>query len=68
MARPKKVSPTRKVSIYFDAALADKIDLLLYDSFQHRVPYEAWRNLLEPMLRDWLERRVDPSIQKESQS
>ena len=55
MGRPKLVEPTERVHFHMPQGLYARIALSLHSEVEGRVPYGAWGNLINPLLKDHLE-------------
>ena len=55
MGRPKLVEPTERVHFHMPQGLYARIALSLHSEVEGRVPYGAWGNLVNPLLKDHLE-------------
>ena len=58
MGRPKKLMKTTAKNIRLPIDLVTKIDLLLYDELEERVPFAAWQTLLTKLLKQHLTAQV----------
>ena len=55
MGRPKLVEPTERVHFHMPQGLYARIALSLHSEVEGRVPYGAWGNLINPLLKEHLE-------------
>lgn len=53
-SRPPRRTVRREV--FLPAELVARVDLILYDAAQGRVPYRAWADFLTPLIREELAR------------
>lgn len=58
MGRPKKLIKTTAKNIRLPTDLVQKVDLLLYDNLEERVPFAAWQTLLTNLLQQHLTAQV----------
>jgi len=55
LGRPKLVEPTERVHFHMPQGLYARIALSLHSEVEGRVPYGAWGNLINPLLKEHLE-------------
>lgn len=60
MPRPKKDNTEKSLSI--PRELAVRVDLLLYSAVEERVPFGAWSQYVENLIRADLEARREKSV------
>lgn len=53
--RPKLASPRTSRHVYIDEALNAEVDLLLFSPGKGKIAYGSWSNLVEALLRQWVE-------------
>lgn len=54
MPRPKKANPTERMTVYVEAELLQKVDILLTNPLSGNIKYGARSALVERLLREWL--------------
>lgn len=59
MPRPKAITPSVEKSISLPVDLCAKVDLLLLDPLEAKIPHGAWSRLLQSLIREWLEKHQD---------
>ena len=57
MARPKNVIPTEKVSVQFEQPILVKARLEMFSEVEGRVPHGKFSEVMNKLLKDWLEAR-----------
>ena len=55
MPRPKAITPSVEKSISLPLGLCAKVDLLLLDPLESKIPHGAWSRLIQALLREWLQ-------------
>lgn len=57
MARPKNVIPRTHIEVALDQPTLGKVQLELFDATKARVPRGALSDLINVLLREWLQKR-----------
>lgn len=54
MPKPRKIDRPVEKSINLPQSLCAQVDLLLYSELEGRVPFAAWKTLVETLLTEWI--------------
>ena len=54
MAKPARIDRPIKKNLSLPESLVTKVDLLLYNSVENKVPFGAWQELVTRLLNEWL--------------
>ena len=56
MPRPRKVTPTKKLSFYVSSPVATRLELMLWSPLEGKVPFGAYGEFFEKLLQDYFRR------------